>query len=120
MHLPRLAGAILVVVGGSFFYLLLPWLLSIPVEKFTAKPQYLLATGPYRHTRNPMYLGGITIWLGWTIYYGSLTVLGALILFTGFVMLVLVPWEERLLEKHFGEEYRQYKNTVRRWLPGLS
>jgi steroid 5-alpha reductase family enzyme len=56
------------------------------------RPFYLLTQGPYRYTRNPMYLGGLAIWLGWAAFYGS----GAV--FVGFVLLavlfnaVVTPW----------------------------
>lgn len=53
--------------------------------KLELKPQYLLVTGPYRYTRNPMYLGGIGIWLGWAIFYGSLSLLLGVLVLAGAV-----------------------------------
>ncbi|HZR40019.1 MAG TPA: isoprenylcysteine carboxylmethyltransferase family protein [Ktedonobacteraceae bacterium] len=76
----------------------------------------LVVEGPYRFTRNPLYLA-------LTLFYAGLTVLantfwGALLLP---VVLVLVnrgviEREERYLERKFGEQYMQYKERVRRWL----
>ncbi len=80
-------------------------------------PPYLLTTGPFQYTRNPMYLGGSLIWLGWTLFYGSFIILAALLLFVALISLLLVPWEERPLEKRFSEEYVHYGSSVARWIP---
>lgn len=97
------------------------WALKLHFESAThgwgieMTPDYLLSRGPYRYTRNPMYLGTITIWLGWTIFYGSTAVLIALIILSVFFQFMLAPTEERLLEKKFGDQYRKYKGQVPRW-----
>lgn len=76
----------------------------------------LVRHGPYRFTRNPMYLG-------LTISYIGL----ALVLNTAwpFILLPLVLWgmvrfvireEEGYLERTFGSEYVEYKKNVRRWV----
>ena len=85
---------------------------------FEAAPtqNYLLVRGPYRFTRNPMYLCGMLIWLGWIIFYGSVAVLAGAVIFWGSVASLAVPWEERNLEARFGEAYLRYKNSVPRWL----
>jgi protein-S-isoprenylcysteine O-methyltransferase Ste14 len=75
----------------------------------------LLTTGPYRWTRNPLYLGGnVFIFLGAALTLGTpggilLTALG--LIPTHFMILR----EERQLEEKFGEEWRRYKSRVRRW-----
>ena len=85
--------------------------------KLELAPGYLLARGPYRYTRNPMYVGAFLIWLGWTIFYGSAAVLVAFLVLSAIILFVLVPLEERALERRFGEEYRRYKGEVPRWIP---
>ncbi len=77
---------------------------------------YLVVRGPYQFTRNPMYLSGMVIWLGWIIFYGSVAVLGGAVVFWGSVALLVVPWEEHKLEARFGEAYLRYKNSVPRWV----
>lgn len=78
-------------------------------------PEYLLTHGPYRVTRNPMYVGESAILTGWTILLGSPPVAGTLV-----VMLAAirrgVEFEERSLAKHFGEEWRTYATRTPRWL----
>ena len=81
-----------------------------------ATQNYLVVRGPYLFTRNPMYLSGMLIWLGWIILYGSVAVLAGAMIFWGSVARLVVPWEERKLEARFGEAYRRYKNRVPRWL----
>jgi protein-S-isoprenylcysteine O-methyltransferase Ste14 len=79
-------------------------------------PPYLVMRGPYRFTRNPMYIAELALWLGWTILYGSGAVLIGLALLWGLMVLAVVPREERTLGALFGETYRQYKGEVPRWL----
>jgi protein-S-isoprenylcysteine O-methyltransferase Ste14 len=77
---------------------------------------YLVERGPYRFTRNPMYLCGMLMWLGWVIFYGSVAVLTGAVVFWGSVAKLVVPWEERKLETRFGETYLRYKHSIPRWL----
>jgi protein-S-isoprenylcysteine O-methyltransferase Ste14 len=79
------------------------------------KPKLFLARGPYALSRNPMYVGELALWLGWTVVYGSAALLVAtLALFA--LMTRVVRREERDLEGEFGDEYRAYRATVPRWL----
>ena len=76
----------------------------------------LVVSGPYRFTRNPMYLGMSGILLGAAILVGSIT---PFIVIPAFMALVqdrfIVP-EEAKLEAAFGREYADYKARVPRWL----
>jgi len=79
-------------------------------------PPHLVVAGPYRISRNPMYVSGLFTWLGWVVFYGSPAVLVALVLlWSGFTFRV-IPHEERQLEALFGDDYREYKRSVRRWI----
>ena len=79
------------------------------------KPKLLLARGPYAHTRNPMYVGELALWLGWAILLGSpLVLLAAGLLFAA--MSRLIRREERDLTTQFGDAYRSYAAVVPRWL----
>ncbi len=82
-------------------------------------PGYLLVRGPYRFTRNPMYLAVCVIWLGWTLFYGSIAVLIGLIALCALFAFIIVPFEERRLEARFGDAYKRYKKAVPRWLGPL-
>ena len=78
-------------------------------------PAYLLMKGPYRFSRNPIYLAEGAIWLGWIVFYGSVAVLAVLCLAAFFGPLI-VRREERGLETRFGEMWRVYKRATPRWL----
>jgi len=80
------------------------------------KGTFEVVRGPYQFTRNPMYLSGMAIWLGWVIFYGSVAVLVGFVVVWMSVAFLVVPWEERKLEARIGEAYLRYKNTVPRWL----
>jgi protein-S-isoprenylcysteine O-methyltransferase Ste14 len=78
-------------------------------------PEYLLTHGPYRVTRNPMYVGALATWSGWTILLGSPPVAGALLVLVA-VMRLEVEFEERSLAQHYGEQWRAYAARTPRWL----
>jgi protein-S-isoprenylcysteine O-methyltransferase Ste14 len=79
-------------------------------------PTYLVDTGAYAHSRNPLYVGGFGLWAGWALFFGSarVAVLGTTWL-AGIVTLG-VPFEERLLQRRFGETYEHYRASVPRWI----
>jgi protein-S-isoprenylcysteine O-methyltransferase Ste14 len=82
----------------------------------TATAHILITHGPFALSRNPMFLSGLIVWLGWAIFYGSIAVGIAILLFGAFSNYLKVPQEERGLEARFGDEYRAYKRRVPRWL----
>jgi protein-S-isoprenylcysteine O-methyltransferase Ste14 len=79
-------------------------------------PSVLITDGPYRFTRNPMYVAELALWLGWALFFGSLAVFLGCIALLLVVNLVIVPREERSLEAAFGQAYLMYKKRVPRWL----
>lgn len=83
------------------------------MEGFTSP--YLLTRGPYAVTRNPMYVAELALWLGWAILFGSLAV-GVGFVGLCLALVLVVPWEERALERRFGDTYRDYRAAVPRWL----
>ena len=86
-----------------------------PVNPY-APTTALAQSGPYRFTRNPMYLGLVLMTVGFALVMNSMW----LILIAVPVMLALrslvIVHEERYLEGKFGDEYRAYSKRVRRWL----
>ncbi len=75
-------------------------------------PAYLLVSGPYQYSRNPIYIAEGAIFLGWSIFYGSLVMLGVVLAAAVIAGPVIVPREERGLEARFGESFREYKRTT--------
>ena len=75
----------------------------------------LVTYGPFRFSRNPIYLSGIIIHLGITVAVDMLWLV--ILLPSGLVLISLqIRREEEYLGARFGEEYRKYKSRVRRWL----
>ncbi len=86
----------------------------------TVKPfeesAHLATAGLYRVTRNPMYLGMVFVLAGVALLLSSLT---ALLLVPPFMLLLFwrfIRVEEQMLEERFGDEYRELKARVRRWI----
>lgn len=76
----------------------------------------LLTSGPYRLSRDPLYLGGnVFIFFGAALFLGSPTALFATAIHLP-LMDRFVRREEEQLERKFGEDWQSYKKRVRRWL----
>jgi protein-S-isoprenylcysteine O-methyltransferase Ste14 len=84
----------------------------IPFHKSTA----LVTDGPYKYTRNPMYLGMVLILVGAAVILGSLLPWMVIPAFALIIQQRFILPEERFLEELFGEEYLDYKEQVRRWV----
>lgn len=76
----------------------------------------IVTDGPFRFTRNPLYIGLIGLYLGVTLLLNSVWPLFLLVPFLIVLQWGVVAREERYLEKKFGEPYLAYKKRVRRWL----
>ena len=83
-------------------------------------PKHLVVVGLYRYVRNPMYLAVLTIVLGWSVTFGSASLLLYLVaLAIGFHLRVML-YEEPRLRRQFAEEWVAYSASVRRWVPRLT
>jgi protein-S-isoprenylcysteine O-methyltransferase Ste14 len=76
----------------------------------------LVTTGPFRSTRNPMYLFMSLIQAGIGFWVNTLWILLFLVGNVLFIHFYLIPLEERFMVEKFGEPYLDYKQRVRRWL----
>jgi protein-S-isoprenylcysteine O-methyltransferase Ste14 len=76
----------------------------------------IVDTGPYRFTRNPIYLAMFGGLVGLAMAFDSLWLLAALVIFALVIRFGVVAREEAYLERKFGDVYRQYRSRVRRWL----
>jgi len=115
---PSLAiAAVLLIPGfGLLFWSLLLFFKArtspLPMRPTTS----IVRSGPYRWTRNPMYLAMLLIYLGVALWFD---VFWALVFVPVVIYLVgrlVIGKEERYLEEKFGEEYQRYKSEVGRWL----
>ena len=76
----------------------------------------IVESGPYRFTRNPIYLGMFLGLTGLAIASGNLWPLIMLVPFALVIRYGVVAREEAYLERKFGDVYRSYRSRVPRWL----
>lgn len=76
----------------------------------------VVRTGPYRFSRNPVYLSFFLLQLGIAVWTGSAWMLATLVLAAGLISRIVIPKEELYLERKFGSHYLSYRTVVRRWL----
>ena len=111
-------------IGGLVFVLalaLFAWAIvtmtsagsSVPTNLPTAT---IVESGPYRFTRNPIYLGMFLGLIGLAIAFDTLWLLVMLVPFALVIRYGVVAREEAYLERKFGDVYRDYRSRVRRWL----
>jgi len=83
----------------------------------TTKPTLaIVENGPYRFSRNPMYLSYVIGYLGLGLLANSWPMLLLTFLFVYLITHAIILPEEAYLEKRFGEEYLEYKSSRRRWI----
>ncbi|NIU89029.1 MAG: DUF1295 domain-containing protein [Nitrosopumilaceae archaeon] len=76
----------------------------------------IVSSGVFRYSRNPIYLCGITLYLGISLIINSLLLLISIFPLFYAIREGLVKREEQYLERKFGQEYLNYKERVRRWI----
>lgn len=76
----------------------------------------IVTEGPFRFTRNPLYLGLTLFYAGISLLVNSLWMVLLLPIVILFMTIGVIEREERYLERKFGMQYLTYKQRVRRWL----
>jgi protein-S-isoprenylcysteine O-methyltransferase Ste14 len=76
----------------------------------------LVLHGPYRVSRNPMYLGMVVFLFGVWVLAGSITPFLVVVGFAYFIDRRFIRPEEAMLEQAFGSQYASYRARVRRWV----
>ncbi len=125
----RLNYPALLVLGGLFLVLGLffaGWTMRLFAVKGQGTaapwnpPKNLVVAGPYCYVRNPMITSVLSISLAEALLLSSWLCLGLFVLFWAGNMIYFPLFEEKDLEKRFGESYREYKRNVPRWIPRLT
>ena len=112
-----LAGPVVVFAAVLLFLLSLREFRSHGTSvRGTERTTMVVRTGPYRFSRNPIYLAFVLFILGLSLWLNDLWLLVALVAFAGFISIMIIPREERFLERNFQPQYSEYKAAVRRWL----
>ena len=115
-----LAVALLLALAGLALELWGLWVFrrhrTTPNPLAPERARAVVQSGPYRFTRNPMYVGVALQLLGWCVYLRNPLALLALVAFVAYITRFQILPEERALAQNFGEPYLQYLRRVRRWL----
>ena len=115
------AGALLVAAGFALW----AWTARLLAEigRGTLAPwdptTELVVAGPYRHVRNPMITGVLTVLLGEALFFGSRPLLVYALAFFAINAIWFPLVEEPGLRRRFGAAYDEYARAVPRWLPRL-
>ena len=104
LALALLAWAIVTMTGAGS---------NVPTNRPTTT---IVESGPYRFTRNPIYLGMVLGLIGLGIAFDNLWLLVMLVPFALVIRYGVVAREEAYLERTFSDAYRGYRRRVRRWL----
>jgi protein-S-isoprenylcysteine O-methyltransferase Ste14 len=86
---------------------------SLPARKPTTT---IVRAGPYRFSRNPIYLAFSLFQLGIALWVNSVWLLATLVGAVALMHYFVIPREEEYLARKFGAQYLDYKASVRRWL----
>jgi protein-S-isoprenylcysteine O-methyltransferase Ste14 len=117
--LPAAFGGALIATGLAFWI----WTVRLlaRVGRGTLAPwdptRRLVVEGPYRYVRNPMITAVLAVLVGEAALFGSTALL---VWAGGFVLAnwaIFLAYEEPSLERRFGDEYREYRRSVPRWIP---
>jgi len=79
-------------------------------------PSVLIDYGPFKISRNPMYLGMTLILIGAGFLMGSVTAFVGAIFFIAAMEMFFIPDEEKLMREVFDEKFENYRKSVRRWI----
>jgi protein-S-isoprenylcysteine O-methyltransferase Ste14 len=110
-------GVMVVLVAGAVFICAVRTLRKAGTPLPGNRPTTtIVRKGPYRFSRNPVYLAFTLLQIGLAAWVNSLGLLLALLPTLALMTLVVIPREERYLEARFPAQYPPYKRAVRRWL----
>ena len=113
-----LIGLSLILLGVLLRYLAGAWLGDLWSERLRVGPGHrLVRRGLYRHIRNPSYLGLMLVFLGACVTFQSGYGLLTFVLGLGPALGYRIRLEEDLLERNFGDEYREYARRTKRLIP---
>lgn len=99
---------------------------GVTTRKSELEAPLLVTAGPYAMVRNPLYVGNLITWVGFSIaaagaaaLWAQIVIIGSVILSYAIIYGNIIPLEEQFLEKQFGEPFREYLKHVPRMLPQL-
>ena len=111
-----------VIAAGAVLYVLCVWNFAAVgngTPGLWDSPAQVVATGPHRWVRNPIYISALVVVLGEAWLYWSPRLLVYAAAMAVFFHLFVIAYEEPRLRRRFGASYEQYRQSVRRWVPRI-
>lgn len=105
-------GAVVIVLGVSAFRRARTTVNPMQPEDASV----LVASGIYRFSRNPMYLGFALLLLAWVVYLSAWPAVLVVLAYMAYMTRFQIKPEERALEARFGQAFVEYKQAVHRWV----
>ena len=113
----NLLGILPIMIGFLSLFTTLNQYRKIRTEINTFKqPNKLITNGFFKYSRNPIYLGFTLVLLGAATLFGNVAAIIPVVFFFLLSNFWYIPFEEKNLEKFFGDSYLTYKSHVRRWI----
>lgn len=118
-----LSAGFALIAAGAVLYVACVWPFATIGEATPAPidpPVRLVVVGPYRYLRNPMYVAVLAVIFGQALVLrsGALAWYGVVV--AAMFHLVVIAYEELVLERQFGDDYRAYRQRVPRWIPRIT
>ena len=115
--LARVLGVAIFISAGILAHFAHLAMKRVGTNVLPTQPTLALATdGPYRFSRNPLYIAALGVYLGVTLWVNGLAPLLLMLPMTWLLHWGIVLREERYLKSKFGDAYQSYQIAVRRWL----
>lgn len=117
IDLSSLLGLILVISGISLVFVSFRFMRKMKTTFIPdGTPEVLISSGPFRFSRNPIYLGMLTFLVGVAFLMSSLSAIIISFVFGVIINFTWISHEEKKLKELFSEDWENYSSKVRRWI----
>ena len=117
VDLSSLLGLILILSGISLVFVSFRFMRKMKTTFIPdGTPEVLISSGPFKFSRNPIYLGMLTVLVGVAFLMSSLSAIIIAIVFGIIINFTWIAHEEKKLHELFSEDWENYSSKVRRWI----
>ena len=117
VDLSSLLGLILILSGISLVFVSFRFMRKMKTTFIPdGTPEVLISSGPFKFSRNPIYLGMLTVLVGVAFLMSSLSAIIIAFVFGTIINFTWIAHEEKKLHELFSEDWENYSSKVRRWI----
>ena len=117
VDLSSLFGLILILSGISLVFVSFRFMRKMKTTFIPdGTPEVLISSGPFKFSRNPIYLGMLTVLVGVAFLMSSLSAIIIAFVFGIIINFTWIAHEEKKLHELFSEDWENYSSKVRRWI----